>query len=254
MNQKVVLLLRTEKSSEHLCAAFANKGLGVIHAPTMGIESLASHAQTPTNLRAALACSVVVFTSPNAVRHAASIQSLANSSAACWAVGSVTRQMLLDQGCASVHMGDEPNSESMLAGLWASQKRAPKAVGLVTAPNGRGVIEAEIEARGITLQRADVYLRVPKQVPQTQWDAIHHVAKTSTLATLLTSEQAWAALVAQTSAAWRVLITQQHAVVSSARLVHVAVEAGFDPQRIHNTQSMKPQKLADAVFQAMRMR
>lgn len=254
MNQLSVLLLRHPKASNHLHEAFAAKGFEVIHAPTLAIESLSDHAQTRTDLAAALACSTVVFTSPNAVIHAAQLMPLTGLPTSVWAIGSATQQALSDHGCPHANTGDTAHSESMLAAMWSSFSTPPSAIGLVTAPNGRGLIDADIKAHGITLQRADVYRRVPQQVPQSTWLDVTLAAESQTLVTLLTSEQAWAALVAQTTHALQQAITSQPVVVSSERLVHAAVDAGFDRQRTHNTQSMTPEKLADAAFQAIRMR
>lgn len=254
MNQPSVLLLRQTQASKHVREAFADKGFRMIYAPTLAIESLADLPNTGADLAAALACDVVVFTSPNAVTHAATLASLADASGAFWAIGSATRQALINHGCVQVHTGETAHSESMLAAMWLSMSVLPEAIGLVTAPNGRGFIDADIAAHGVRLKRADVYRRVPQAVPPSVWETVRHGASSQSLVTVLTSQQAWASLAAQTPAELQQAITAQPVVVSSARLAKVAADAGFHAERIHNTQSMQPEKLALAAFEATQTR
>lgn len=254
MNQPSVLLLRQAQASKHLHEAFVGKGFQMVYAPTLAIESLAVLPHTRTDLVAALACAAVIFTSPNAVLHAANLHSLSEVSGAVWAIGSATRQALIEHGCVQAHTGETAHSESMLAAMWSSMSVLPKAIGLVTAPNGRGFIDADIAAHGVLLQRADVYRRVPQSVPQSTWASVAQIAERQSLVTVLTSQQAWASLAAQTSVELQQAITAQPVVVSSTRLAKVAADAGFHAERIHNTQSMQPEKLALAAFEAAQIR
>src|SRR5689334_16436748 len=111
------------------------------------------------DLRAALAASRVVFTSPAAVRAARSLQAFTPLPRQSWcAVGSGTAAALTRSGVAEVQAPSRMDSEGLLA-LPALQDVAGTSIGLVTAPGGRGEISPALQARGATVIRADVYSR-----------------------------------------------------------------------------------------------
>ena len=83
---------------------------------------------------------------------------------AVWlSVGNGTAAALRDAGVIAV-APKRMDSEGLLA-LPALQQLTGLAVGLVTAPGGRGEILPALERRGAEVQRADVYERVPVPPP-----------------------------------------------------------------------------------------
>lgn len=118
-------------------------------------------AQARADLRAALAADRVVFTSPAAVPAAAALQPLRPRPRQRWlAVGEGTARALRRAGLPAVDWPARMDSEGLLA-LPALQDVEGLAVGLVTAPGGRGVIAATLAGRGARILRANVYRRVP---------------------------------------------------------------------------------------------
>lgn len=113
-------------------------------------------------LREALGAPRVLFTSPAAVRAAARLQTLRTRDGQMWfAVGSGSAAALRRAGIASVHAPSRMHSEGLLALPELQRFEPDPAVGLVTAPGGRGVLQPQLQARGARVIRADVYARVP---------------------------------------------------------------------------------------------
>ena len=110
-------------------------------------------------LEAALEAEVLIFTSPAAVRAAATLQPLRPRRGQQWlAVGAGSAAALRRAGVEDVQAPRRMDSEGLLA--LPALAGAPR-VGLVTAPGGRGLIAATLAARGSEVRRADVYDRVP---------------------------------------------------------------------------------------------
>ena len=112
-------------------------------------------------LQRALTSDRVVFTSPAAVAAAASLLPLAAAQRSPWlTVGEGTARALLAHGVADVHAPQRMDSEGLLAMPVLGDVRGMQ-IGLVTAPGGRGLIAAELQAAGAQITRADVYRRLP---------------------------------------------------------------------------------------------
>jgi len=166
----------------------------------------------------ALQAATVVFTSPAAVAAAASLgELLQRAPQRPWlAVGEGTRQALLAAGHVHVQAPQRMDSEGLLA-LPTLQNVAGTRVGLVTAPGGRGMLVAELQQRGATLVRADVYQRRPLPLPPR---ALARLSRAATPWRLLLSsgealQRVWAALDPGWQARWR---QQMQVVAASARL------------------------------------
>ncbi|OBU65281.1 uroporphyrinogen-III synthase [Stenotrophomonas maltophilia] len=116
-------------------------------------------------LERALDCDRVVFTSPAAVAAAASLLSLAGAQRGPWlAVGEGTARALQARGIADVHAPQRMDSEGLLALPLLADVRGLR-IGLVTAPGGRGLMAAQLQAAGATIERADVYRRLRLRLP-----------------------------------------------------------------------------------------
>lgn len=155
-----VLSLRPRGQHAGLRAAAARRGARLLALSPLAIEGR-DDATAHAALAGALACPLVLFTSPNAVRAAAALQPLRlRRGQRALAVGDGTRRALRRFGVDA----DAParmDSEGLLA-LPALQEIEGVAVGLVAGAGGRGVLAPALQARGARVLRADVYARVPQ--------------------------------------------------------------------------------------------
>lgn len=155
-----VISLRPVGGHAALRRAAAAHGARVIALSPWRIEARDDDA-TRRALREALRADAVVFTSPAAVRAAAALRPLRARTGQAWlAVGAGTAAALRRAGIGQVQAPTRMDSEGLL-GLPALRDVRGKAIALVTAPGGRGVIAEALRRRGARLLRADVYARVP---------------------------------------------------------------------------------------------
>lgn len=150
--------LRPRGQNAALRRAVAGLGGHVVALPPWRLQRLQG---TPVvrQLQRALNCDRVVFTSPAAVAAAAALLPLADAQRSPWlTVGEGTARALRTQGIDQVHAPQRMDSEGLLALPVLAQVQGLR-IGLVTAPGGRGLIAAQLQAAGATLERADVYQR-----------------------------------------------------------------------------------------------
>ena len=181
-------------------------------------------------LQAALACPRVVYTSPAAVRFAAMLLPLRPSSGQqVFAVGAGTAAALRRAGVpAPTAPSGRGDSEALLAlpGL-----QGTGAVGLVTAPGGRGLIAETLARRGATVHRADVYRREPIRPRADRLDTLATLPAHSAL--LVSSAEAFDAFwspagdTASGVAARHALLRGRPVVASSPRLAAMLADHGF---------------------------
>jgi uroporphyrinogen-III synthase len=153
-----VISLRPAGGHGGMRRAAARRGGGLLALSPWRLEQR-HDAATRDALHAALAASRVVFTSPAAVRSAAALQALDAVDAQLVAVGAGTAAALRRAGAGRVAAPDRMDSEGLLA-LPALREVSGDAIGLVTAPGGRGLIATALRERGAEVRRADVYARV----------------------------------------------------------------------------------------------
>ncbi|MCU1204450.1 uroporphyrinogen-III synthase [Stenotrophomonas maltophilia] len=133
-------------------------------------------------LQRALNCDRVVFTSPAAVAAAASLLPLADVQRSPWlTVGEGTARALQAHGIAEVHAPQRMDSEGLLALPVLADVQGQR-IGLVTAPGGRGLIAAQLQAAGATIERADVYQRRLLRLPPRTLARLAHSAQPWVLA------------------------------------------------------------------------
>lgn len=155
-----VISLRPRGMHAAVRRAATRAGAGVV-ALSPWVLRAREDAATRSALDAALRASRVLFTSPAAVRSAAALQPLSGLGARQWlAVGAGTAAALQAAGVQHVFAPERMDSEGLLA-LPALRDLAGTDLGLVTAPDGRGVLAPALRARGARILRADVYEREP---------------------------------------------------------------------------------------------
>ncbi|HDS1580918.1 TPA: uroporphyrinogen-III synthase [Stenotrophomonas maltophilia] len=159
-------LLSLRPQGQHSALRRAVAGLGG-HVLALSPWRLQSLHGTPVvrQLQRALNCDRVVFTSPAAVTAAAALLPLAEAQRSPWlTVGEGTARALQAHGIDEVHAPQRMDSEGLLALPVLAGVQGLR-IGLVTAPGGRGLIAAQLQAAGATIERADVYQRRLLRVP-----------------------------------------------------------------------------------------
>lgn len=218
-------------------------GAGVFACSPLRLAALASPV-----LEAALACPRVVFTSPAAVRFAVQAHGrLAAREGQSWlAVGAGTARALQRAGIASVESPQRMEAEGLLE-LPPLRRVAGLEVGLVTAPGGRGVIDATLGERGARVVRAEVYRREPVAIRRSRFTALARRAGPAVL--LVSSGEAFAGFLAQLPTSLATRLRAAPVVVSSARLEALVREAGF--AHVERARSARPADLLAAAAHAV---
>ena len=200
-------------------------------------------------LQQALAGDLLLFTSPAAARAACKLVSPEQLNAArLVAVGEGTARVLRRHGAANVQAPARMDSEGLLA-LPALAELHGKQVALITAPGGRGVIAAQVQARGAQLQRVDVYQRIPLPLPAATLTGLHALPGPAVLA--VSSGEALEHVLPQLPAPLRERWQQQAVVVASERLGALAHAHGFT--NVHCAAGPMPAQLAAAAHAAVQL-
>ncbi|WP_260288050.1 uroporphyrinogen-III synthase [Xanthomonas sp. 3058] len=218
-------LISLRPSGEHaaLRQAAALHGGRVLALSPWRLQTNAT-AQARETLRLALDAPIVVFTSPAAVRAAQRLSPLRRPAQAHWvSVGDGTARALRACGIDAVVRPARMDSEGLLA-LELFQPPL-QAVGLITAPGGRGMLAPALEQRGARILRADVYQRIALRLRASAVHALADALPRSVLA--LSSVEALSLVLQQLPEqlvqAWR----QRPVVASSDRVLQAAQLAGF---------------------------
>jgi uroporphyrinogen-III synthase len=216
-----VISLRPSGAHGPVRRAAAALGARVLPISTLRLLSL----DAGVALDAALACPVVLFTSPAAVRFALAQRPLAARAGQTWlAVGSGTATALRRAGIADAGVPDgRADSEGLLARPELQSLRG-RAVGLVTAPGGRGLIGETLAQRGALVHLAEVYRREPLLPRPARIALLAALPERSAL--LVSSAEAFDALWSRLDDAARLRLRQRPVVASSPRLAaRLAAEA-----------------------------
>jgi len=202
---------------------------------------------TRSRMAQALACDRLIFTSPAAAVAAAGLMPLERLDAGrLVAVGQGTARALRRHGAAAVQAPARMDSEGLLA-LPAMADLHGKRVALVTAPGGRGMIAAQVQARGAQLLRVDVYDRVPLPVPAALCARLQALDAPAVLA--VSSGEALERVMPQLPPALRQRWQRQPLVAASARLAALATTLGF--AHAHVAAGPMPGQLAAAAHAAL---
>lgn len=175
-------------------------------------------------LKAALACDVVIFSSPASVRFARRLLAL-RSRAAVLAPGMGTLRALRRAGHANAQAPAREDSEGLLALPRLRGVRARR-IGIVGAAGGRGLLDRELTARGAKVVRAYVYRRLPARIDCRHADALRRDPRKPSYL-LLSSAEALSNILAALPEDARRILRAGTAVASSDRLADAARAAGF---------------------------
>lgn len=224
-----VISLRPQGGHGGLRAAAARHGARVLALSPWKLAGR-DDPQARVDLRAALAASRVIFTSPAAVRFAARLADLRCKRGQVFlAVGAATAGALRRAGVDGVVAPQRMDSEGLLA-LPELQALRGHDVGLVTAPDGRDLLAPTLRRRGARLLRADVYAR--RAIPLSR-AAIRRLGELDAPACVaLSSGAALDAVLSALPASLHAQLLRYPAMAASQRLVAHAHAAGFRDVRL----------------------
>lgn len=242
-----VLSLRPRGQHGGLRAAATRAGARLLALSPQAIEARGDGA-TRAALRQALDADIVLFTSPNAVRSASTLQDLALlRGQQVLAVGRGTRSALRRRDI-DAEAPARMDSEGLLA-MPALNDVAGRRIGLVTGAGGRNLLAPALRERGARVARADTYRRVPVALSaRGQSGLAALLAAPRRILLVLSSADALEGLLAQTAPALRQRLTAIPVVAASARLAQAAEVAGF--RRITVASSARPADLLHAAADA----
>jgi uroporphyrinogen-III synthase len=204
-------------------------------------------ALTRDSLRRALDCDRVLFSSPAAVRAAASLQPLRMRSGQPWlTIGASTAAALRHAGVTAAIAPARMDSEGLLA-LPELQRIQDLTIGMVTAPDGRDLLLATLQRRGARIVRADVYAREPSALSPR---AIRNLQEISAPMWLpVSSGEALQRVLSALPMAARLHLQQARVVVASTRLAQLAQTLGFADVVL--AESAQPRDLIAAAARAI---
>ena len=205
------------------------------------IKLVPSH--EPAALEEVMKCPVRIATSPNAVRFAAKHQTLSGD----WlAVGTSTANALLSAGARSVQTPEPQTAEGVLA-MASLQTINGIQIGLLTAPDGRGLLERELIARGAHLVTAHTYYRQTLPLKASSRQQILDSGSCTVL--LITSQQAFQHFFAQFDDAGQRTLKTRICVASSVRLLEYLQTLGF--KRVLTSQGTQPKDVIQTLASAL---
>ncbi|MFT4257320.1 MAG: uroporphyrinogen-III synthase [Pseudoxanthomonas sp.] len=236
-----VISLRPQGGHAALRAAVARHGGRVLALSPWRLRAR-DDAETRDDLRAALACEKIVFTSPAAVRGATLLAPLRRRRGQRWlAVGDGTAAALAHAGIDAAITPARKDSEGLLA-MPALQGLHGASIGLVTAPGGRDLLAETLRQRGAVLRRADVYAREPLPLSPRALQRLQRLRARACLA--LSSGEALTLTLAQLPDQAKAKLLRAGVVAASERLAEQAREAGF--ARVFRADGPQPAQLAKA--------
>jgi len=237
-----VISLRPQGEHASLRRAAAAHGAGLIALSPWKLRLRADEAARSA-LQVALDAQRVLFTSPAAVRAAAALLEFRPRPDQAWiAVGSGTAHALRRAGVDCVQSPVRMDSEGLLE-LPALQDLTGLDVGLVTAPEGRGLLAASLRERGARLLRADVYVREPLALSPPALRKLRALQAPAFLA--LSSEGALRHVLAQAPADLLVRLRATPTIAASERLQRIARASGF--AEVELAEGPRPRQLLAAM-------
>jgi uroporphyrinogen-III synthase len=221
-----VLVTRPTHQADNLCRLIEAEGGATIRLPLLTIEPAAHPAEAQRRLAGDHA--LWIFTSVNAVRHAAALAG-GRWAPRLAAIGPATAAALAAAGGVDATAPLAGASSEALLQLPELRDVAGRRILVVTGADGLRVIEEGLAARGAQVERAEVYRRVALPYPP---DAVAGAVRRTDVA-VVTSGQALAHLVRLTPEDARKQLLKKPLVVPSARMVEKARELGFvQPPRV----------------------
>lgn len=210
-----VAVTRAAHQAGELCRALEAAGATTLRFPTIAIEAC-----TPRPPPGG-AFDWIIYTSSNAVEHAGALRTRQGQVAA---IGPATAAALAAHGIQAAVVAPGDGSESLLTLLRPHLSAGQRAL-LVTGRDGRDLLLRALDAAGIAVHTAAVYLRRP---PTTDAGSLLAARRRGALhAVTITSNAALANLHALLGPQAHALLDELQLVVASERAVRLARELGI---------------------------
>lgn len=189
-----------------------------------------------------------IFSSPAAVRFAFRLVpgSHVPRSARVFGVGTGTQRALARHGIRAIVPGDRIDSEGLLELPELADVRN-RQIALIGASGGRELISTTLRDRGAHVESIHVYERGRPRLNRLHFDALARA--TNPLITLISSGEALVNLVALLPPPLLARLRRQILIVSSARLMAIAEDRGFEDVR--EAASASVDDLLDAACKAL---
>lgn len=223
LDGRTVVITRPAGTGSPLARRVRRMGGVPLLLPGLSLHAVDQPQAVAMDLRAALGDELLIFTSPAAVRFAARLAPL-HTRAMVLAVGQGTARALARHGVAALAPLVRQDSEGLLEQAALADVKACR-VALIGAPGGRGVLRAELLARGAQLREVHVYRRGTPRWQRRQLDAIRQLPTDARV--LLSSAEALDNLRQGLPADAFAQLIQAVAIASSERLAEAAHVAGF---------------------------
>ena len=235
MTKVTILNTRPKAQAENTQKIFQKAGFSVFNFPCVQISSVDKHAEIQQKMAQITACDVIIFTSQNAVSHAFKLNPHWQIPRECntIAVGEKTAQYLEHQVNNDIWIPNKQNSEGVIELLKGLKKI--NTLFLVTAKNGRNLIQNFAKSNNIKLHQLNVYQRILPTINKTTLSQLNKLEKIITLATSINTLENLIQLVPQSLLH---KLQKQLLVCASSRIETYAHEHGF--QQIVNCQSANP--------------
>ncbi|WP_232823505.1 uroporphyrinogen-III synthase [Dyella sp. C9] len=224
LHGRTVVITRPAGTGSSLARQVRRRGGMPLLLPGLSLRAADDASRTAELLDEALGDDVLVFTSPAAVRFAARLRPL-RTQATVLAVGQGTARALRRRGVAEpLAPSMRQDSEGLLEHP-ALDSLQGRRVALIGAPGGRGLLRAELVARGAQLRELHVYRRAVPRWQRRQLEQLQALPPDARV--LLSSAEALAHLCGGLPPLALAALRRCTAVVSSERLAQAARQAGF---------------------------
>ncbi len=228
---QTVLIARPAGAGASLAGAARERGARAFTLPTASLRPTADPAAARAGLRALRRAHAVVFTSAPAVRFAWRVAPALRLSRALpvLGVGPATARALRRHGVVAQAPASRYDSEGLLEHPILRGPRGAT-VAVVTAPDGRGLLQAALRARGFALREVHTYRRVPPRINARHRRMLRACEPSAVL--LVSSADAVTALATLLDADDFRRLTRLRAVAASARVAAALRDAGFRRLRV----------------------
>lgn len=238
MTKPIILNTRPASLQESTDDAFKKYGIETISMPCIEITSVTNSKQVMNQLQDIKAHDTLIFSSQYAVKYAYRLDtefSISDSSLVI-SVGTKTAHILEHYYSGHIWIPQSQNSEgviNLLKGLASCQS-----IKLITAANGRNLIQNYAKENSIKCEQINVYQR---QLPAIDNDTIKFLEQTDKFYILATSETTLVNLKLLASDLWNHIL-EQTVLCASDRIKNKAIELGFKDCR--NMHTANPDKIA----------
>lgn len=218
-----VLVTRPAHQADSLCFAIEAAGGHALRQPLLKIAAPSDQAAAEQGLARATDAQDLIFTSPNAVDWAWRLAANWAPQGRIFAVGRATAEALPQRlGREAYTPATDYSSEGLLA-LPELQQPQGRIISLITGENGRGMLPDVLQRRGAEIQEVAVYQRETLPLARPRLAALLSEADVI----FVSSGGSLQHLVDLTPIVQRKLLFKMQLVVSSSRVLKLALELGF---------------------------